>query len=93
MKYERISNSYSEILQNLNDALDRFEQSQEEYRELSIYYGSEAYHEDWEEEKKGLYDEIPRGVLSEDGVYNLLSDHFEICVRMLELCAKGIKNR
>lgn len=46
---------------------------------MSDYYGSKQWREDFEADEQGLYPEdLKRGVLSEDGVYNLLEQNKEI---------------
>ena len=40
---------------------------------MSDYHGSKQWRKDFEADEQGLYPEdLKRGVLSEDGVYNLL---------------------
>ena len=44
--------------------------------ELESYYTSEEWKQDFEADEAGLLPKkLPRGVLSEDGVYSLLEDH------------------
>lgn len=44
--------------------------------ELEIYYASEEWKQDFEADEAGLLPEkLPRGVLSEDGLYELLEDY------------------
>lgn len=44
--------------------------------ELEVYYTSEEWKRDFEADEAGLLPKkLPRGVLSEDGVYSLLEDH------------------
>jgi hypothetical protein len=51
----------------------------EDVAELSKYYGSELWKLDFAADKAGkLPPDLKRGVLSEDGVWNLLSDYREI---------------
>jgi hypothetical protein len=45
---------------------------QDDLQKLSDYYGSKQWRKDFEADEQGLYPEdLKRGVLSEDGVYNL----------------------
>ena len=92
-QYEQSLNDYARVLENLKSALDAFEEAQPAYRALCAYYGSEAYHEDLAAERRGEYDDVPRGVLSEDGVYNLMADHFDLSIRLLELGTKAVSAR
>ena len=51
----------------------------EDVAELSKYYGSELWKQDFAADEAGnLPPNLKRGVLSEDGIWNLLSDYREI---------------
>ena len=51
----------------------------EDVAELSKYYGSELWKLDFAADETGILPpELKRGVLSEDGIWNLLSDYREI---------------
>ena len=47
-------------------------------QELAAYYTSDEWKRDFADDEKGLLPKkLPRGVLSEDGVYNLLEEYRE----------------
>ena len=51
----------------------------EDVAELSKYYGSELWKQDFAADETGkLPPDLKRGVLSEDGIWNLLSDYREM---------------
>ena len=51
--------------------------------ELSKYYGSELWKQDFAADEAGILPfDLKRGVLSEDGIWNLLSDYREIQKKM-----------
>ena len=51
----------------------------EDVSELRKYYGSELWKQDFAADEAGnLPPDLKRGVLSEDGIWNLLSDYREI---------------
>ena len=51
----------------------------EDVAELSKYYGSELWKQDFADDEAGnLPPDLKHGVLSEDGIWNLLSDYREI---------------
>ena len=53
--------------------------AKEDVAELSKYYGSELWKQDFAADEAGnLPPDLKRGVLSEDGIWNLLSDYREI---------------
>ena len=59
----------------LSDALEQYESLLPAVKELTAYYESPQWMQDYEDDcAKKLPDDLMRGVLSEDAVYNLLSD-------------------
>ena len=77
-----------EVLDDMESALDRLESVREKMGELFAYYGSEEWFEDRELE---LPPDVKAGVLSEDFVYDAVTDAKDMSVRMLELAADVIK--
>ena len=60
----------------LSAAFDRYLAVQDKLKALSEYYSSRQWMEDFCDDEKGLFPaDLKRGVLSEDAVYNLLSDN------------------
>lgn len=92
MEMETILDHHNQLLQNLNQVLDEFEESRKEYQRLRQYYYSEEFLQDVERADHG---EIPSsvkcGVLSEDAVFDLIGDNFQTAIRMLETATKIIK--
>ena len=55
--------------------LDQYEKVQEAIAILSEYYGSDEWKQDYADDEAGLLPkDLKRGVLSEDGIWNLLAD-------------------
>ena len=77
-----------EVLDDMESALDRLESVREKMGELFAYYGSEEWFEDRELE---LPPDVKAGVLSEDLVYDAVTDAKDMYVRMLELATDVIK--
>ncbi len=91
-KMETIMNRQSETLQELNRLLDALEAQQQDYQELLRYYCSEQRWQDLDDDARHLIPEtMPRGVLSEDGVDDLLCDRRETIIRMLETAVQMLK--
>ena len=62
-------------VKRLSTALDQFEAVQDDLAVLDQYYSSDEWREDFTADEAGLLPEgLKRGVLSEDGIWNLLSD-------------------
>ena len=74
--------SAQEALDELEQAMNALAEALEKYdgelgniEELSQYYESSEWMRDFEDDEAGLIpEEIDRGVLSEDGIYDLLMD-------------------
>ncbi|MBO4749720.1 MAG: DUF4298 domain-containing protein [Lachnospiraceae bacterium] len=67
----------------LEKAMDDFEACQKKIRKLEKYYASQNWKNDLALDEGGkLPKELKRGVLSEDGIYNLLEQNKELLERM-----------
>ena len=73
----------AKAVMELSAALDNYESVQEDIAELDNYYGSEMWKQDYADDEAGrLPADLKRGVLSEDGIWNLLSDARELSDRL-----------
>ncbi len=92
--YEALLDRIAPVLENLEEALDAFEGIQDDVKELSAYYEDDDWREDFEADEAGkLPADLKRGVLSEDGIYDVLSDHYALTVRLLDTVSAILKNR
>ena len=92
--FEQLLDRIAPVLGTLEEALDAFDEIQEDVQELAAYYESEAWREDFEADEAGrLPAGLKRGVLSEDGVYDVLSGHYALTVRLLDTVSSILKNR
>lgn len=92
--YEMLLDRVAPVLENLEEALEAFDGIQEDVQELSAYYESDEWREDFEADEAGrLPLDLKRGVLSEDGIYDVLSDHYSLTVRLLDTVSSILKNR
>lgn len=90
---EEILNKNSKAVEEFRQALEKFKESQKDYKKLSDYYSSQEYMDDLDESNQGKIDpEISQGIFSEDLVYDLLGDNYYLAVDMLELATDIIKN-
>ena len=81
-RIERITNMESlfdkseEVVKRLEAALKDFAASEHDIAKLEAYYNSPQWRKDFEADEAGkLPKDLKRGVLSEDGIYDLLSDY------------------
>lgn len=76
----------SQAVIRLSAALDDYAEAQTALRELSAYYDSEDWKRDFTDDEQGrLPQDLKRGVLSEDGIWNVLADCQALKTRMQEL--------
>ncbi len=72
--YESLLRTAETALREYEDAKDRVLALSEEIGELDRYLGSKAWKQDFEDDENGkLPADLPRGVLSEDGIYNAVT--------------------
>lgn len=92
--YEKLLDRIAPVLENLEEALDAFEGIQEDVKELAAYYEDDDWREDFEADEAGkLPADLKRGVLSEDGIYDVLSGHYALTIRLLDTVSTILKNR
>lgn len=89
---EKILNNTKKIFKEFKEVLDKLEKNQKDYKKLITYYGSEEWFSDVEDSNNNLLPKnLKCGVLSEDAVYNMISDNHELAVKMLEIATEMIK--
>lgn len=92
-EYEKTLNAYEHKLKELADLLDFFETKELAFKKLMDYYMSNQRMQDLVDDEQGLIPPtLPRGVLSEDAIYNLYSDYREQSLRMLTISTNFFKN-
>ena len=75
-RMEALFDKSAEVVSRLQQALDDFAALQPAIAELEAYYTSPQWRADFEADEAGqLPKGLKRGVLSEDGVYDLLTDY------------------
>ena len=73
----------SAAVMEFSTAFDKFTEAQEAIAALSEYYGSDDWKQDFADDEAGrLPADLKRGVLSEDGIWNLLADNQELMERL-----------
>ena len=89
---EQRMNRVVAAVKRLSVALDKWETAQEDITALGEYYGSDLWRQDFADDEAGLLPaDLKRGVLSEDGLWNLLVDVRELNV-LLKVTAKKKKS-
>ncbi len=74
-KMEALFDKCEEVIKRLETALEDFAEIESDIAELEAYY-DKAWRKDFEADEAGrLPKDLKRGVLSEDGLWNLLEDY------------------
>ena len=90
---EKSLDDLSVAQKNLSVALETIANQQEQLKALSDYYGSAEFHHDLSLDEAGkLPANLKRGVLSEDAVYDLLTDFSELAREMHKIADLILKN-
>ena len=81
---EQLFDLAKEAMEEVMMSLETYEKAQEAIAVLSEYYGSKEWKQDYADDEAGLLPkDLKRGVLSEDGIWNLLSDWQEAKARTI----------
>lgn len=75
IKMEKTMNRVSEAVHAVNKALEKFAALEEDIDTLNSYYMDGEWREDYEADEAGkIPKDLRRGVLSEDGLFDLLEE-------------------
>lgn len=76
--YEELMNRVNDAVRQLEAAAKAFDGVYQDVAQLEQYLGSSEWRQDFEDDAAGKFPEgLRRGVLSEDGLYNLLQEYRE----------------
>ena len=93
-KMEQYLDESEKAIHTLSEALEQYEAIQSSLKKLSDYYGSTLWMKDYEDDEAGkIPEDLKRGVLSEDAVYDLLTEHHELMLRMSRAITKSIDSK
>ena len=82
-RMEQLFDRASEAVTELSAALEKYQAAQEAIATLDAYYGSDEWKQDFADDEAGLLPAgLKRGVLSEDGIWNLLAEVHELDNRL-----------
>ena len=91
-RMEKCLEESSKAIEKMKKALADYEKAQASYKKLCDYYGSSRWLEDYEADEKGkLPKNLKRGVLSEDGVYNIITENHDLTARLLKIITKNVE--
>ena len=91
-RMEKCLDESKKAIEKMEKALKEYEKAQGSYKKLCDYYGSAKWLEDYEADEKGkLPKSLKRGVLSEDGVYDLITENHKLTVRLLKIITGNVE--
>ena len=91
-RFEAILNKSAELIKEVEIALDNLEKYENDYDELIKYYYSKNWTKDKEDFEKDLLPDIESAVvLTEDGIYDMMTASSGTAIHMLELATKILK--
>ena len=91
-KMEKILSNSSKLLEELEAILDKLEKDSKNYDELIKYYYSNNWVKDKEDFEKDLISDVESAhVLTEDGIYDMMTSSSGTAIHMLELATKILK--
>lgn len=89
IRMEEKYTSASQAVQALSCALENYIHAQADLTDLARYYHSPEWLADYDADNRGeLPQKLKRGILSEDAIYNLLSENDELIRTMTQLAEK-----
>ncbi len=92
-KMETILDDHQALIDQLEALLKAFSEHQKEYRQLADYYSSQQFLTDFDKANSPDFPkDIKCGVLSEDAVFNLLTENHQIALQMLEIALNILKD-
>lgn len=88
-RMEHILDQYTQTLRQLDEVLTALEAQGSDYQALMDYYTGGQWQQDFSADEQHLLPaDLKRGVLSEDAVYDLLTERRELAQRMLTLAGQ-----
>ncbi len=89
---EKLLNECRKVLDDCDKALSDFRSIQQKIEELEAYYTGKKWMKDYDDYVMGrIPKDLPCGVLSEDAVYDLLTQNRDLILEMLELTKERIR--
>ena len=92
-KMEEILDHSAELVEKVERILKDLEEYKKEYYKLVNYYYSEDWRKDVEAYNQNLIShDLKCGVLTEDAIYDLIGERYNLAIYMLEQATDMIKN-
>ena len=83
----------SQAVKTLSEALDLYTNAMESIETIDDYLVSDEWQQDFNDSEAGLLPkDLKCGVLSEDGIWNVVDTNRELQAQMLEIVATHLRN-
>ena len=91
---EQHLNEAIEAINELTTALEKYRNAQESIEKLKAYLSSKEWKKDFRDSEDGrLPADLKCGVLSEDGIWNMLEDANDLKTEMLQIIAETTNDK
>lgn len=90
---EESLNISKKIIKQFEENLEEYKKVQKHIKKISKYYGSKNWYKDFDDYNNKKIKNIKAGVLSEDGIYNVIMDNKEIAEDLNKLSKKILKEK
>ena len=91
-KMENILNRTDDLISEMENLLERWDQNQQDFSELMNYYSSEERGNDLEDDRLEIIpQDLPRGVLSEDAIFNTYGNRKDLLIKMIKMGVAGLE--
>ena len=91
-KMENILNRTDELISEMEILLEKWDQNQQHFNELMNYYNSEERWKDLEDDRlQVIPQDLPRGVLSEDAIFNTYGNRKDLLIKMIKVGVAGLE--
>jgi hypothetical protein len=86
LSYEKKFDKVQAAINNFNEAMKELTSLQETVQELDTYYKGDLWKKDFLDDENGKFPaDLKRGILSDDGFFNLLDDYHELLKKVHNL--------
>ena len=93
-KHTQTYEHYKELLEKINEILDKLDKDRKDFDKLVEYYYSEQFRKDFDDSNEGKIDPtINQGILTEDAIYDLMGDDYYLALRFLDLANRMIQQK
>ena len=92
-EYQDIYDKHLSTINQVQKSLKLLKKSQKEYKKLLDYYYSEQFTKDFDDSNTfPIPDGMDLGILSEDAIFDLIGENYNLGIELMEIGLKIIKD-